>query len=671
MTWDDSVGGHVWKVATQAPARRGARNEPVRLTMVRNQYADPAFSPDGRWVAFVQGSGIVNRAGDPSTEPYLEIGIVGADGGPTRLVTSTANRGANRRMPRIRWNAEGTRLLFQESLGDTTVLASVALDGTDRRTVARNRTAEEMVPSPDGRWIAFKEAHNVWVAPLPDVFGGATVAGTGSGVRVVQFTKYGGDWLDWSPDSRMVTWALGPAFYRHLVAEGYLPDSLRRRRDSTLTGWQYDNLRVPAQVTLIDLRVPRAQPSGAIVLRGARVVTMRGGGEEVLPRADVVVRNGRIAEIAATAAVPPGARVVDVSGRTIVPGLIDVHAHMGYGALDITPRNVWAYYANLADGVTTTHDPSASTQMVFAQSELVDAGLMLGPRIYSTGFILYGAENPIRATITSLDDARAHLIRHRALGAFSVKSYNQLRRDVRQWIIQAAREQEMLVVPEGGSTLELNLSMILDGHTGIEHAVPVAPLYRDVTTLWGRSRTGYTPTLIVGYGGIWGENYWYQHDSLWTNRRLLRFTPAEVLDARARRRLMVPEEDFWHFTLARTARALHQAGVPLQLGAHGQLQGLGAHWELWMLQQGGLSPLEALRAATLDGARYLGLDADLGSLEPGKLADLIVLDANPLDDIRNSERIAMVMKNGVLYDADLNEVWPTVRPMPPLPFTGR
>ena len=363
---------------------------------------------------------------------------------------------------------------------------------------------------------------------------------------------------------------------------------------------------------------------------------------------------------------PGDARVIDVSGKTIIPGLVDVHAHMGYGALDVTPQRYWPYYANLAYGVTTTHDPSASTQSVFAQSELVEAGLMLGPRIFSTGYILYGAENPNRAVIESLDDARAHLRRHAAVGAFSVKSYNQMRRDARQWIIQAAREERMLVVPEGGSMWQQNMSMVLDGHTGIEHAIPVAPLYRDALSLLGRSRTGYTPTLIVGYGGVWGENYWYQMGDVFRNERLRRFVPGEILDARARRRLLVPEEDFWHFQLARTAKAVVDAGGSVQLGAHGQLQGLGAHWELWMLAQGGMTPLAALRAATLAGAAYLGLGGDVGSLEPGKLADLVVLDGNPLADIRQTERIHLVMKNGVLYDADLNEVWPAARAVPPL-----
>jgi imidazolonepropionase-like amidohydrolase len=130
---------------------------------------------------------------------------------------------------------------------------------------------------------------------------------------------------------------------------------------------------------------------------------------------------------------------------------------------------------------------------------------------------------------------------------------------------------------------------------------------------------------------------------------------------------MAEEDDFNQVLIARGAKQVVDAGGAVQLGAHGQLQGLGAHWELWMLQQGGMTPMECLRAATSDAARYLGLDGEPGTLEKGKLADLLVLDRNPLENIRNSETLTMVMLNGRLYDAKtLDEIGE--RPRRRLPF---
>ncbi|MCA1628101.1 MAG: amidohydrolase family protein, partial [Acidobacteria bacterium] len=300
------------------------------------------------------------------------------------------------------------------------------------------------------------------------------------------------------------------------------------------------------------------------------------------------------------------------------------------------------------------------------QSEMVKAGRMIGPRVFSTGYILYGAENSEKSVVNGLEDARGHLERLKAVGAFSVKSYNQPRRNQRQQIIKAARETQMMVVPEGGSTYFYNMTHILDGHTGIEHAIPLAPLYKDAVTLFAKSGTGYTPTLIVGYGGIWGENYWYQKSEVWKKDRLLRFVPQGVVDSRSIRRMMTDDDDFYHFELAKTVKDVVRAGGKAQLGAHGQLQGLGAHWELWMLAQGGLTPLEAIRAGTLDGARYLGLDGDLGSIEVGKLADLMIMEQNPLVKLQNTETVSHVMINGVLYETgNMNEVYPQARTRPP------
>jgi imidazolonepropionase-like amidohydrolase len=218
-------------------------------------------------------------------------------------------------------------------------------------------------------------------------------------------------------------------------------------------------------------------------------------------------------------------------------------------------------------------------------------------------------------------------------------------------IIKAARELQMEVVPEGGSLLYYNETMILDGHTTVEHSLPVPNLYKDVVTLFGKSKTGYTPTLIVAYGGLSGEYYWYQKTNVWENPRLSKFVPRFVLDPRSRRRTMAPDDEFNHFNEARIAAGLDRDGVLVNTGAHGQREGLGLHWELWMLAQGGLSPHEALRCATANPARTLGMDRDLGTLEAGKLADIVVIEGNPLQDIRQSEKVTWTMVNGRLYDA--------------------
>jgi len=373
----------------------------------------------------------------------------------------------------------------------------------------------------------------------------------------------------------------------------------------------------------------------------------------------VVIDGNRITAVGprASTTVPAGAKVIDVAGKTIMPGIVDVHWHGSMGADEIIPQQSWVNYAALAFGVTTLHDPSNNSSEIFTAAEMQRAGEIVGPRIFSTGTILYGAKGSFKADIANLDDALFHLKRMKAIGAISVKSYNQPRRDQRQQIIEAARETGMMVVPEGGSLFEHNMTMVVDGHTGVEHSIPVAKAYDDVTQLWSKSHSGYTPTLIVGYGGLWGENYWYAKTNVFDDKRLLAFVPRRVVDARSRRRTLAPDEEWNHFNNAALAKKLNDAGVSVQLGAHGQREGLGAHWELWMFVQGGMTPMQAIRAATLSGARYIGMDKDVGSLEAGKLADLLVLDENPLENIRNSESIRYTIANGRIFDAmTMNEL---------------
>ena len=630
-TWSDDAYGAVHVMDLDG---RNART----VTTRPGHYHTPRFSPDGRHIIVQRGGGSGLRGNLYSLEPGLYV--MNADGSDARLVTEDG------RDPRF--TADGDRITFLTGGGLTKQFKSVDLDGSDEVTHFTLDYATDVVPSPDGRYVAFVEAFNVYVAPFPLAGGAVALSKDTKAIPVRRVSRDAGTDLHWL-DNDTVRWLIGPEVYTRTLEDTF----------AFVPGAPDDLPEPAASGTPVGLMAQADAPEGVVAFVGAQVVTMNG--DQVIQDGTVVVRGNRIEAVGPRGSVtaPRGAEVIDATGHTIMPGIVDAHAHAGHFGTGMLPQANWNYYANLAFGVTTMHDPSASTEMVFSLSELVKAGEIVGPRVYSTGSILYGADGDIRVQINSLDDARSHLRRLKAVGAFSVKSYNQPRREQRQQVLEAARELDMLVMPEGGSTFFHNVNMILDGHTGIEHAIAVAPLYEDVLRLWGESDVGYTPTLIVGYGGLWGENYWYAQDNVWENERLLAFTPRGVVDGRSRRRVTAPDDEWWHVRLAETAKELSDRGVDVHLGAHGQLQGLGAQWELWMLGQGGMSSLEAIRSATLEGAEYLGLDQDLGSIEPGKLADLLVIDGDVVQDLRQSQNIRYTVANGRVYDAaTMDQVWP-------------
>lgn len=630
-TWLDKDKGAVYKVKSSGGAG-------VKLTTMKGTYTEPSFSRDGKRIVFVKNGGDWLRGRTFIKDPGIYW--IPAEGGAATLITEEGSSPM--------FNKKGDRIFLTSNEGEKTALISVNLSGGDRRVHLTSDNAQQIVPSPDENWVAFTERYNSYIATLPLTGQAVQIGPSTSDFPVKRVTRDAGMYLHWSPDSRTVYWSLGPELYSRSLANTFTfvegaPDSIQEKPDTV--GMH------------IGFKANFDKPAGSVALTGATIITMKG--DEVLQNATILVERNRIKAIGAanSVTIPSGTRTVDVSGKFIIPGIIDVHAHGPVGSIGITPQQNWAFYASAAFGVTTEHDPSTDTEEFFAASELVKAGTVVGPRMYSTGTILYGAEGSYKAIVNNLEDAKSHLRRLKAVGAFSVKSYNQPRRDQRQQIIQAGRELEMMVVPEGGSTFFWNMTMILDGHTGIEHSLPVSPLYKDVITLFSKSQTFYTPTLIVTYGGLMGENYWYSNTKVWENERLLTYVPRALVDARSRRRMKVEEEDWGHIENAKATKRLLDAGTKVGLGAHGQLQGLGPHWELWMFVQGGMTPMEAIRSATLSGAEYLGFDADIGSLEPGKLADLIVMDKNPLENIRNSEFIKYVMLNGRLYDAaTMNEV---------------
>ena len=671
VTWSDEQGGQVRIVP-----RGGGRGRTV--SRGRAKYSNPSFSPDGRELVLLRGSGGSERGHDLARELWSDVVILDPHTGEETVVAATAGL---KRAARPRFSADGRRVLFPEERpverdSSEGVLVSVNRDGTDRRDVLKVGHAQDLVPSPDGRWVAFKEHHHAWLARVPEHGRGTLeLSKDGGGLPVWQLSEVAGDWVDFSGGS--VTWGWGPEVWRAELdgvaewAEGEAYDAAAEREAEHEAEGEHggepgdddDSAEVslpPTERFEIDLRVPRAVPSGAVAITGARIITMKG--DEVLEGATLLVIDDRIAAIGADGAVlvPDGAKVIDGSGATVIPGLIDVHAHLHFSAMDVMPDQPWRYLANLAYGVTTVHDPSVFTDQAFTFAELVEAGRMTGPRVFSTGQILYGARGNFRSDVQSLDDARRHVRRMGALGAVSIKSYQHPRREQRQWLVQACREEGLLDVPEGGGDLWGDLSFVLDGHSAIEHAIPIVPLYDDAVRLLAASQTFWTPTLLVAYGGPMGEHFFFWQHEVWKDERLATFTPPGWMERKRRRTLVAPDGEWRHQDVARQAAKVATAGGHVTVGGHGQVQGLGVHWEMWGLGgPGAMTAHQALASATIEGARYLGMEADLGSLEPGKLADFVVLDANPLDAIENSEQVRWVVKNGELFDAaTMDRVWP-------------
>jgi imidazolonepropionase-like amidohydrolase/Tol biopolymer transport system component len=650
-TWNDDKLGSVRSIDL-------ASGRETMLTKEPGKYLEPTFAPDGKQVVYIKS------AGGFLTSPWygLNTGVyaVSSDGkGEARLLSEEGEA------PQFGKDSDYVYVTRTKSTGEVdwmTSLVRIKMDKTEEMPVATGEFVNKFSISPDGQWLAFNERFHTYITPLPLAGKAVSVSSKSEALPVAKLDVNAGEYVHWAGDSQSIHFSLGDDYFTTPLTNAF-----------AFVKGAPKELPKPTEVGIkIGFQETADKPHGITVIDGARVVTMKG--DEVIENARIVVTDNRITAVgkADTIALPAGATVIPAKGKTIIPGIVDVHWHGGMGEDQIIPQQSWIDNASLAFGVTTLHDPSNNTAEIFTHSEMQRAGEVVAPRIFSTGTILYGAKSNFSAIVNNLDDALTHLKRLKAAGAISVKSYNQPRREQRQQILEAARETGMMVVPEGGSLFQHNMNMIIDGHTGIEHAIPIENAYADVQQLWSQTQVGYTPTLIVGYGGLDGEHYWYARTDVWKHPLLSRYVPRSVLEPRSVRRETAPEEDFNVFKIAKTATALQRAGVPVNLGAHGQREGLGAHWEMWTLGRGGMTPLEAIRVATINGARYLGMDKEIGSLEVGKLADLVIIDGDILKDIEQSDKISHVMLNGRLYEsATLNQVGAHAKKRKPLFFEGK
>jgi len=683
VTWDDATGGQIWK------AQSNGNGDPVQLSQRSAMYADLAWSPDGQRIVSYRAAArdIQENRGGFGGGLGAEFVWFAADGGAATVIGPVAGRGGLHftNDPDRIWASNGQRGLVSFQWDGTDEKAHVRVTGEGQPGSQNRPSASVIYKAPQGDQALAQIGMQLYVVTIPVVGGETPEINVGNpdnaSFPATKLTEIGGEFPTWSADGSTVHWSLGNAHSVYNLAraqavadsleaaaeaeEGEEGEAAEEEEEEDSDDEDEDEGYKPEEHR-VEVTYDRDIPDGVAVLRGGRAITMNG--YEIIENADIVVRGNRIEAVgpSGSVSIPSGAEVIDVSGKTILPGFVDAHYHTQWLMTQIHSEQVWQYLPNLAYGVTTTQDVQTAQTDILTYHDLVESGDMIGPRIYHTGPGVFSGED-----VQSLDHAKEVLQRYTDYyGLNTFKMYMSGNRQQRQWLIMAANELQLRPTTEGGLDFKLELTHATDGYSGIEHSLTVAPLYEDVVQLFNATQTTYTPTLIVSYGGPWAENYYFTRESPLDDAKMLHFSPYEDLESKAARR--VGGTGGWFHDDQHVFRKhavflndLVAAGGRVGVGGHGQLHGVGYHWELRSMQSGGMSTHDALRVATIYGAEAIGFGSDIGTLEAGKLADIVILDADPLQDIRNASAIHSIMKNGRIYDGDtLDETWPRQRALP-------
>jgi hypothetical protein len=565
------------------------------VTSEKGRYTDTTFSHNGNFLAFVKrgGDALSGPEFAASTGVYIHnVDAPFGDGATVRsgstLSVPIALTDSLLSQVRPRFVADDSALLLEGNrvVGYTAIDSEGQATGDIEYIVEGSDNVQFVTMSADMSCVAFLEELKAYVTCTASSFlNGTLTSRPDADLGVTLLSREGGHQLRWG-EGNVLSWVLGATLYRMDV-----PAALEACPGAGQDQTTLDCLSPFITIRNLSVTVETSIPSEdtLLVLDNAKIVTMATGNEaeDTIQRGRVVIAGDRIQSVGTTASVsiPAGATVIDMQGGTVLPGFIDGHAH--FSLTDkFAVQQSWQMLLNLAFGVTTLHNPSTNTLNHFADAELVRSGVKLAPRMYATGTIVFGEAGSFRTEINDMDDARAALQRLKEYGAFSVKSYFHPNRASRQRILKAAKELDMLVVPEGAINFFWNVNMLVDGHTTIEHNMPVEVLYDDVVQLWGRSGTVTIPTHVVSYGDLFGENEFYQKSEVYNISKMVTFHPERELQARSLRRDIVPDAEYSHKEVAETTTRVMRAGADACVGAHGQRQGIAFHWELWAFQEG-------------------------------------------------------------------------------------
>ena len=665
VSWSDQEGGAVWIASsTGGPAKR--------LTTSSGQYQKPSWSPDGKHIAVIKGE---PEFGDRDDVGNGVIEYYSVYDGKSEIIADSATLWNN-----ISFSNDGERIYYRTRksgyLKNNGVFVYVSLDinGKSEKIVAKGdnrygswQAISEMSMSPDEKYLVYSMAGDLFILPADSIptskiiFSSANRAFLGRGIRFANGVD-----IRWQNDSKKLSWNYANNYY------STSPDSvvsIANKKFGNLSLLKENvpksvSIELQAQVLPILIKGNPFYGDGVVALTNARIISMKK--DLVIERGTVIVKNGRIIYVGPSSAArhPEGSNVIDLHGYTIMPGLVDIHDHMRVPG-NIFPEQSWMFKCNLAYGVTTSRDPSLSYDS-YGYAELLATGRMLGPRLLTVG-------RPVRMmdgipSCDSLKDATRVVEKRVQMGGTEIKQYGMQTRIQRQWILKASLDAKMNMTNEGYSDPILQLGMIKDGSTGVEHNAAWGDVFEDIIQLIARSGTYITPTLQVGNSDITAAKEYFNY-AYWRNAtpKMRRFIYSDGQVARTSNGaesletiLGAPPSDSSNFLEdARIQARIYKAGGKITLGSHGNDQGIGAHNEVWALKMGGLTNMEALHIGTIRSAEAIGMQKDIGSIEVGKIADLIILTQNPLESIYNTREIKYVMKAGVLYVGDtLEKVWP-------------
>jgi len=687
VSWETG-GGHVWRM------RSDGKSKPERVSKISSFYTEPTFTPNGREIVAIRASNHQFNEGNPGA--HRDLISLNAEDGSSRVIMSGGGFGS------VHFGDQKDRIYLYGG-GN---LFSVRLDGTDRRDhlkvtgaglyfATKPVPARDMRLSPNGKYALARSQEQLQLVTVPTINRKAqTVNVAAPSVPLKTLSDIGVDYFDWSKDGESVVWSVGSTIYTQNMAdvewvkpekeeeepseedaesedadsvdnEAVTQDADTQAATEVEEEEKAEEEKPKAYKTFkVNVEVPRDNPEGTILLRGATVLTM--GDKGTIENADVLVTDGKFVAVGERGSldVPRRTETRDMSGKFITPGFVDTHGHWrNWQRNEVIEEHFWPFIANVAYGVTSGLDVQTGTTDIFVYQDMVEAGRMIGLRAWSTGPGVF-SDTAIKSKDHAVDVLTRYKDHYRTK---NIKAYITGNRKQRHYIIEASKEVGIMPTTEGGLDAKLDLTHMIDGFAGNEHNLPIIPLYKDVAELAAQTGVGYTPTLLVTYGGPWGENHFYTTMNPHDDVKMNRFMPHSVLDRSTKRRNWFRPEEYSFPRVADSAIKLQRAGGKVGVGSHGQFQGLGYHWEMWALGSGNATPMEVLKAATIDGAHIIGHGNEVGSIEAGKLADMVILNSDPREDLKNTADIHRVMMNGRLYDDDtMDQIWPRKEALPKL-----